>query len=142
MSEAAVDEGGPRREYFRLVLGELANNNALFDGGFQRRILRQNLIELEGSSYLLAGCIMALSLIYGGPPPHFLARAIAEYFLGITRYTVSIEDVPEYCVHQNCVHQKLLRVYIRLLVIGRAGASPPSRATGAQILYIYVRATV
>ena len=110
VSEAAVDEGGPRREYFRLVLGELANNNTLFDGGFQRRILRHNLIQLEGSSYLLAGCIMALSLIYGGPPPHFFARA--EYFLGITPYTVSIEDVPEYCVHQ-----KLLRVYIRLLVI-------------------------
>ena len=36
MSEAALDEGGPRREYFRLVLGEIANNNA---GNLQRRVL-------------------------------------------------------------------------------------------------------
>ena len=27
-----MDEGGPRREYFRLVLAEIANNNSLFDG--------------------------------------------------------------------------------------------------------------
>lgn len=29
ISEAAVDEGRPRREFFRLVLAELAHNNAL-----------------------------------------------------------------------------------------------------------------
>ena len=28
------------------------------------------------------------------------------------------------------------------VLIGRAGASPPSRATGARHLYIYIRATV
>ena len=107
-----MDEGGPKREYFQLVLGELANNNALFDGGSQRRILRHNVIELKGSSYLIAGRIIALPLIYGGPAPHFFARAIAEYFLGITSYTVSIEDVPDYCVQQ-----KLFRVFILLLLI-------------------------
>ena len=93
--------------YFRLVLTELANNNALFDGSSERRVLRHNLIELDGSSYLIAGRIIALSLIYGGPAPHFFARAVAEYILGITLYTVSIEDVPDYSVQQ-----KLLKVLI------------------------------
>lgn len=31
VSESAVDEGGPRWEYFRLVISEIANN-AFFDG--------------------------------------------------------------------------------------------------------------
>lgn len=106
VSEAAVDEGGPKREYFRLVLRELSNNNALFDGSSERRIFRHNLIELQGSSYLIAGRIIALSLIYGGPAPHFFARAVAEYILGISPYTVSIEDIPDYGVQQ-----KLLKVY-------------------------------
>ena len=100
VSEAAIDEGGPRREYFRLVLGEIANNN---DGNLQRRVLRHNVIELEAKSYLTVGRIIALSMIYGGPPPQFFARAVAEYLLGITRF--AIEDVPDHDVQQS-----LLRV--------------------------------
>ena len=79
VSEAAVDEGGPRREYFRLVLAELANNNSLFDGDSHRHVLQHNLIELEGNSFLIAERIIALSLVYGGPAPHFFARAVGEY---------------------------------------------------------------
>ena len=81
VSEAAVDEGGPRREYFRLVISELARNNALFDGCEYRRIARHNLIELQGHSYFLAGRIIALSLAYGGSAPHFFATPVAEYLL-------------------------------------------------------------
>ena len=57
ISEAAVDEGGPRREFFRLVLADIASNNALFDGGSERRVVRHNLIELQGNSYLIVGRI-------------------------------------------------------------------------------------
>ena len=101
ISEAAVDEGGPRREFFRLVLADIASNNALFDGGSQRRVVRHNLIELQGNSYLIVGRIIALSLMYGGPAPQFFARAVAEYMLGITPYTVSVEDVPDYHIQQS-----------------------------------------
>lgn len=101
VSEAAVDEGGPRREYFRLVIAEIANNNALFDGAIHRRVLRHNLIELQHESYLIVGRIIALSLIYGGPAPHFFARAVAEYLLGVAPLTASIEDVPDESVRQS-----------------------------------------
>ena len=53
VSEAAVDEGGPRREFFRLALADLACNNALFDGPLHRRIVRHNVIELQGNAYLI-----------------------------------------------------------------------------------------
>ena len=46
ISEAAVDEGGPRWELFHLMLAELAQNNALFDGSEQRCIARHNVMEL------------------------------------------------------------------------------------------------
>ena len=74
VSEAAIDEGGPRREFFRLVLADLATNNALFDGCEQRRIARHNVIELQGESYLIAGRVIALSLMYGGPAPQFFCK--------------------------------------------------------------------
>lgn len=101
ISESAVDEGGPKREFFRLVLADIASNNALFDGGSQRRVVRHNLIELQKNSYLIVGRIIALSLMYGGPAPQFFARVVAEYLLGITPYTVSVEDVPDYRIQQS-----------------------------------------
>ena len=110
VSEAAVHEGGPRREFFRLVLADLATNNALFTGGEQRRIARHNLIELQGDSYLIAGRVIALSLMYGGPAPQFFARPVAEYLLGITPHAVSIEDVPDQCIQKNLFEVGLLLV--------------------------------
>ena len=109
VSEAAVDEGGPRREYFRLVLAEIANNNSLFDGHPQQRVVRHNLIELAGNSYFIVGRVIALSLIYGGPAPHFFSRATAEYVLGITPYTFDIKDIPDYVLQQSLL--KVCEIY-------------------------------
>ena len=101
ISEAAVDEGGPRREFFRLVLAELAQNNALFDGGEQRRIARHNIMELQGNSYLIAGRVIALSLMYGGPAPQFFASPVAEYLLDGTVHSVCTEDVPDQSIQRS-----------------------------------------
>ena len=90
--ESAVDEGWPRREYFRFVLAELARNNALSDGNSDRRVLRHNLIELEGNS-----------LVYGGPAANFFARAVAKYILGIRQYSVSVDDIPDASVRQEVI---------------------------------------
>lgn len=101
ISEAAVDEGGPRREFFRLVLAELAQNNALFDGSEQRRIARHNVMELQGNSYLIAGRVIALSLMYGGPAPQFFASPVAEYLIDGTVATICIEDVPDQSIQRS-----------------------------------------
>ena len=69
-----MDEGGPRREYFRLVLAEIGNNNSLFDWDPQIRILR---MELAGNSYLIVGRNI---LIYGGPAPSL--GQLPNMFLG------------------------------------------------------------
>lgn len=55
-----------------------------------------NLVELQGNSYLIVGCLIALSLMYGGPATHLFATAVAEYLLSINQLTVAIEDVPDY----------------------------------------------
>lgn len=98
VSEAAVDEGGPRREFFRLALAEVARNNALFYGREQQRVARHNVIELQGNSYFIVGRVIALSLMYGGPPLQFFAAPVAEYLITGAAQTVCIEDVPDYSV--------------------------------------------
>lgn len=49
-NEPAVDDGGPRREFFMSLLGEVANNGSLFDGPPNRRVVRHNVTALQVTS--------------------------------------------------------------------------------------------
>ena len=47
LGESAVDDGGPRREYFMLLMGSIFNNNNLLEGPVNQRILRHNTTALQ-----------------------------------------------------------------------------------------------
>lgn len=53
LGEAAVDDGGPRRELFMLLMGEIANNGSLLDGPPNRRVLRHNVVAFKVCFFLL-----------------------------------------------------------------------------------------
>ena len=63
--EAARDYGGPRKEFFRLMLIEIKEN--FFDGG-----LRTDLAE----KYTTVGVVMGLSVLQNGKIPHFIPEEI------------------------------------------------------------------
>ena len=42
IDDPAIDQGGPRREYFMLLMGSIANSGSLLDGPPDRRTLRHN----------------------------------------------------------------------------------------------------
>ena len=42
VAEPAVDEGGPRREFFMLLMNAIANSSSLLQGSPNRRVLRHN----------------------------------------------------------------------------------------------------
>ena len=46
VGEPAVDSGGPRREYFTLLIRAIATNNSLFEGDTDRRFPRVNVSAL------------------------------------------------------------------------------------------------
>ena len=56
MGEHAVDQGGPRREYFMLMVGAIANSGSLLDGPPDRRILRHNANAFQVSTQLRLWC--------------------------------------------------------------------------------------
>lgn len=72
IGEAGVDDGGPRREYLRLVMAAMAEQNHLLDGPIHRRVLRHNVLAVERGYFYFMGCIIVLSLTQGGPGPAFL----------------------------------------------------------------------
>lgn len=47
LGESAVDTGGPRREFFMLLMGAIANNGSILDGPPNRRLLRHNVLALQ-----------------------------------------------------------------------------------------------
>ena len=47
LGEPAADGGGPRREYFMLLMGAIANNGSILDGPPNRRVLRHNTAAFE-----------------------------------------------------------------------------------------------
>ena len=87
----------PTREYFRLLMGSLASNNSLFSGAdYLYSITREEWIFFVGK------CI-ALSLLYGGPGPHFFCETTADYLLGLPFSTSPsiASDVPDHEVSEN-----------------------------------------
>ena len=81
VGESAIDEGGPRREYFRLGMQELQRNNALFQGALGKRVPSHNLQLLSNKEYRDVGRFFAMSILQGGPSPQFLSPTVAHYLL-------------------------------------------------------------
>ncbi|PIK51156.1 putative G2/M phase-specific E3 ubiquitin-protein ligase-like [Apostichopus japonicus] len=83
--EGAVDQGGPLREFLRLMMKNLQKNNSVFDGPLDRRFLRMNtndacnkLLLVWPSHWIIQSCWYhgGCVLIHGGPAPHFFSRSL------------------------------------------------------------------
>jgi hypothetical protein len=74
IGEAARDCGGPRKEFFRLVLIEI--KETMFDGGLR--------LELE-DKYMPCGIIMGLSVLQNGKIPQFMSEEILQEIIGSTQ---------------------------------------------------------
>ncbi|XP_028394535.1 uncharacterized protein LOC114518737 [Dendronephthya gigantea] len=86
LGEPAVDDGGPKREFFSELL-EYIEVKLFADG---KPI--NSIIGLQNEDFKLAGEVMVMSILQGGPAPAFLHRAI---FNVMTNQQLSIEDIPE-----------------------------------------------
>lgn len=108
VGESAIDDGGPRREYFRLGMQELQQNNALFQGVLDKRIPVHNLHLLSSKEFREVGRFFAMSILQGGPAPQFLSPTIAHYLLcGDEGLQPEISDIPD-----SEVWAKVQKVYI------------------------------
>ncbi|XP_039626134.1 G2/M phase-specific E3 ubiquitin-protein ligase-like [Polypterus senegalus] len=53
------------------------------------------LLGLAKDEYYIIGRVIAVSLVHGGPAPHFFSRHFVEYICGKTDVSPSIEDVTD-----------------------------------------------
>lgn len=111
IGEPAVDEGGPRQEFFSLVLAKIAGDKSMFNGSHNSRIFIRNVQGLQNRLFYIAGMLVAISLANGGPGFPCLSQTIYSYLsYGLCPGKVQpvVEDIPD-----TKVKEHLLKVYFQ-----------------------------
>ncbi|XP_037548507.1 G2/M phase-specific E3 ubiquitin-protein ligase, partial [Nematolebias whitei] len=80
-NEEAVDLGGPRREFLRILIDALAMS-PMFEGPDESKNLAMNSTALREDKYFMAGRAIAVSLVHGGPAPRFLSPVLFACLVG------------------------------------------------------------
>ncbi|KAF1389896.1 hypothetical protein PFLUV_G00052290 [Perca fluviatilis] len=81
IDEEAVDLGGPRREFLRLLMEALIQS-PMFEGKDGKMNLGLDSSALREDRYFIAGRAIAVSLVHGGPPPGFFAPTLYACLVG------------------------------------------------------------
>ena len=115
IGEDAHDAGGPRREFIRLVMSSMSRDGNLFTGPSFKKTLTHNVIALQKNEFHISGHLIAFSLLYGGPAPHFLSDSVIAYLLDEPLSTAMIEDIPD-CDIQSSLY-KVYQLFIRIILI-------------------------
>lgn len=102
VGEPSVDEGGPRREFFQLIMKESFMASGLFVGWPQNIIPVHNVEALADNKYYVIGKLITTSLVQGGQPPVCFSAAVAE-FLVYDEITSNpcLEDISDYDVREK-----------------------------------------
>ncbi|XP_073675865.1 uncharacterized protein [Garra rufa] len=67
IGEEAIDCGGPRREFFRILMMEVQSSLGIFEGQPGHLFFTYDQMALEERKYELAGKLIAWSVAHGGP---------------------------------------------------------------------------
>ena len=105
-SEGAIDLGGPKREFFTLVLDWLMHSQ-LFCGSDSSKYFSCNATSQGNNDYFHAGEIVAMSLVHGGPGFGCLSPSLYQCIVeGPNNVLVNVSDV--YDVELRSSLEKLL----------------------------------
>ncbi len=76
---ATVDDGGPRRAFFSLLIKEIFLSSGLFSGWPSNVVVLHNIQALSKNHYYCVGKMLSVCLIQGGLSPSCFCAAIADF---------------------------------------------------------------
>ncbi len=104
VGEQSVDDGGPQREYFHLLIQEIFKTSC-FAGYPENVVLLHNVEALSSNRYYVIGKMIAASIIHAGAPLSCLASAVADFIVwNQVKSPVCIDNIPDYEV-QACLKE-------------------------------------
>lgn len=97
IGKEAEDEGGPLREFSRLMIYQITDHCRVLQGPYNRKTFLNNPLLLEKGAYYCTGVVSWISLQQGGPRLHCLADSTYDYFLGgPTSAAQELDDVADH----------------------------------------------
>ncbi|XDV12078.1 hypothetical protein PO909_000822 [Leuciscus waleckii] len=101
--EDAADLGGPRREFFRLLVKAIFQDSGAFEGTPNGCIPRLNMLHLQNGVYRTIGRMMSTIIVQGGEPPAFLSPSVVDYIVSgdILQVHVSPDDIGDPDLREN-----------------------------------------
>ncbi len=98
---ATVDDGGPRREFFSLLMKDIFLESGLFSGWPSNVVVLHNIQALSKNHYYCVGKMLSVCIIQGGLSPSCFCVAIADFLVhGSVRVPAAINDIPDHDVQQ------------------------------------------
>ncbi|XP_074535571.1 G2/M phase-specific E3 ubiquitin-protein ligase-like [Halichoeres trimaculatus] len=91
--EEGVDLGGPRREFLRHLMENIAQS-PMFEGKENSQNFALNGTALREDWYYMAGRAIAISLVHGGPPPNFLSPVVFSLLVDVPANPV-LDDIAD-----------------------------------------------
>ncbi|XP_024118464.1 G2/M phase-specific E3 ubiquitin-protein ligase [Oryzias melastigma] len=76
-AEGAVDEGGPTREFFRLLMMKI-RDSMLFSGPEEEKYLNLDSDALQRGLYRTFGVMIAVAIVHGGVMPGFFSQKLYD----------------------------------------------------------------
>ncbi|CAM4652439.1 unnamed protein product [Leuciscus chuanchicus] len=101
VGEGAIDDGGPTREYLRLLMREIQISK-IFEGPEDNRLLALDTHALENGLYMTIAKMIAVCIIHGGVGPRFfsLSSLYATHEHTCT-LPVSLEEIADSCFREK-----------------------------------------
>ncbi|XP_054883092.1 G2/M phase-specific E3 ubiquitin-protein ligase-like [Poeciliopsis prolifica] len=101
-AEGAFDEGGPMREYLRLLMRAIHQSN-VFEGHENNRQLALDTHALESKMYNLIGKMISVCLVHGGIGPHFFSQRLYDQICGTLCQSTLVEEVVNHSFRQQLI---------------------------------------
>ncbi|XP_016115184.1 uncharacterized protein [Sinocyclocheilus grahami] len=99
--EEAVDLGGPRREFLRLLM-QAFKDSSMFEGNEQSQNLALDSCALRENRYYIAGQAIAVSLVHGVPAPGFLSQVLFSCLVnGPESAKPTLDDISDSCLNEK-----------------------------------------
>lgn len=107
----AVDDGGPRREFFSLLNKQMFSMSGLFHGWPENVCPIHDFTAVANNKFYIVGKMLASCLVQGGEPPVCFSEGVADFLVNdqITS-PPCINDIPDYEVRQHILKVSFLDV--------------------------------
>ncbi|XP_051948348.1 G2/M phase-specific E3 ubiquitin-protein ligase-like [Xyrauchen texanus] len=100
VGEGAIDDGGPTREYLRLLMREIQISK-IFEGPEDNRLLALDTHALENGLYTTIAKMIAVCIIHGGVGPRFFSDRLFMQLCGTCTLPASLEEIADRCFREK-----------------------------------------